>query len=201
MIQLLEQHFSPDKVEEGYSLCIEEGKDGARLSHSHVRQYHYVLQSLNLWRAIINDFFKLWYSSCSHYCSPQWVTYTHMHAAMPCRYLADEDLLDGANPYSLKDTGQGLQRKQNSPRIYNAMMEILQGTQQRMGHWVGSSVVHIGDATVPNALVFIDKYTQVLTAITAITRMHPAQIHRPLTCICTAGGPHSWADRQGARLR
>ena len=93
---------------------------------------------MTLWRAIISNFFKLW-------------------------YLSDQDLLDGSNPYSLKDTGQGLQRKQNSPRIHKAMQELISTTQHQMGagSWVGSSVVHIGDANVPNALIFIDKYTQV----------------------------------------
>ena len=53
--------------------------------------------------------------------------------------------------YRLMDTGQGLNRVQACPRILNKC-------QSELGGWVGSSVIHLGDRNVPNALMFIDKY-------------------------------------------
>ena len=56
---------------------------------------------------------------------------------------------------------QGLNRVQQAPSVSRAMHAVLHRCQQRLGTWVGSSVVHLGDHNVPNALMFIDKYTQV----------------------------------------
>lgn len=52
----------------------------------------------------------------------------------------------------------------STPAYHHRPQEILHKTQQRLGSWVGSSVIHLGDHNVPNALMFIDKYTQVCTA-------------------------------------
>ena len=42
------------------------------------------------------------------------------------------------------------------------MSHLLHQTQQEAGtSWVGLSVIHLGDRDVPNALIFIDKYTQI----------------------------------------
>ena len=135
VIDYLQHFFSPDKMEEGYSLSIVSGQDGSRLSHSHDRQYYFALQSLTLWRDIIDDMFRLW-------------------------AMAETDLLSDSVTYSLQDTGQGMQRVQQSPLTYKAMQQILFRVQGKVHKWVGSNVIHLGDHNVPNALTFIDKYTQ-----------------------------------------
>lgn len=75
--------------------------------------------------------------------------------------LAEEDLLSDSIAYRLRDTGQGLNRVQPSPKTSRLMHTILHKAQKSVGSWVGSSVIHMGDHNVPNALLFIDKYTQV----------------------------------------
>lgn len=74
--------------------------------------------------------------------------------------MAEEDLLKEGNSYRLTDTGQGLNRIQQAPNVGREIHRILHRCQQTLGSWVGSSVVHLGDHNVPNALMFIDKYTQ-----------------------------------------
>ncbi len=147
LIDMLQHHFSPssyDPADPTTCLAIAEGADGARLTHSHAAQYHYVLQSLCLWRDILDDFFRLW-------------------------SLAELDLVDvsgglglgRANPYTLAETGQGLHRLQPAPRTDRALRKIVQGVQSKASNWVGSAVIHLGDNNVPNAYHFIDKYNQV----------------------------------------
>eukprot|EP00048_Salpingoeca_helianthica_P016548 m.232915 g.232915 ORF g.232915 m.232915 type:complete len:585 (+) comp18912_c0_seq1:490-2244(+) len=134
MLALLRKFFRPDSFEEGYSLAITSGVEGARLTHDHERHFRFVEQSLTLWSEITDDMFRLW-------------------------WLAESDLLDPDSRYVLKDTGQGLQRVQQAPRVAVAMRKILHRIQKDT--WVGSHVIHLGDNNVPNALMFIDKYTQI----------------------------------------
>lgn len=136
MIAMLNKFFHPQVEEKSFSLGISLGMNGARLSHNHQRQFTYVSQTLMLWREIANDTFKLW-------------------------YLAESDLLCERNRYGLTNTGQGLNRVQQAPRVGKAMYDILATCQRKLGGWVGSSVVHLGDHNVPNALMFLDKYSQV----------------------------------------
>ena len=88
-------------------------------------QYHFVLQSLTLWRDIAHDMFKLW-------------------------MMCEGDLLDASNPYEQVDTGQGMHRLQQCPRTGKSMHRLLYDTQQRVERWVGSSVIHLGEKNVPN---------------------------------------------------
>ena len=137
MIELLQKHFSPTDISDPLSsLAITQGSEGARLSHSHSRQYTFVLQSLALWAEVMKDMLRLWHA-------------------------AETDLLDPLNPYVRTETGQGLQRVQKSPRLLKLMTDLLRRVQLRLGGWVGSSTIHLGDENVPNALMFIDKYLQV----------------------------------------
>eukprot|EP00434_Breviolum_minutum_P033342 symbB.v1.2.029502.t1/scaffold3238.1/size60479/3 len=91
---------------------------------------------MTLWREVLDNMFQLW-------------------------HIAEEDLLDDEQQYQLADTGQGYQRVQKSVRSVVAMQKILADVQRKVGGWVGSSIVHLGDHNVPNALMFIDKYIQV----------------------------------------
>ena len=75
--------------------------------------------------------------------------------------LSEQDLLSENVPYRLRDTGQGLNRVQAAPKTSRLMHSILHKAQKSVGSWVGSSVIHMGDHNVPNALLFIDKYTQI----------------------------------------
>lgn len=161
MLSHLRSNFSPESPENGFSLAIGGGgrsrfsysgrssfmygsgygssyfrTDSAKLSHDHSTHYTYVNQSLRLWKDIMQNMYKLWYK-------------------------ADQDLLSTASGYTLANTGQGLNRVQACPKVGGEMRAILGSVQRDCGAWVGLSVVHLGDRDVPNALMFIDKYTQV----------------------------------------
>ena len=133
MIEYLKKYFHPTKIlDSEFTLAIRSGSGGARLSHNHEKQYQYVLQSLSLWREVLHDMFKLW-----------------------C--FAEDDLLNDNNWYRLRDTGQGLNRVQGiylstlifphilaAPKVSRMMHTILNRAQQKVGCWVGSSVIHLG---------------------------------------------------------
>lgn len=135
MIKRLEDFFINSHESNTYSLGIRFGYGGARLSHNHEKQYQYVRQSLELWSHIMREMISLWSA-------------------------ADEDLFSPYK-YSLTSTGQGLNRVKACPTVFKKMHSILQECQSKCNGWVGSSAIHLGDHTVPNALFFLDKYTQV----------------------------------------
>lgn len=138
MLERLELFHQPE-IAEKYSIGIQYGRNGARLTHDHERQWHYVQQSLTLWSIIQREMVHLW-------------------------YLADIDLFDGSQ-YKLASTGHGLNRIKSCPTIYKEMHKIISECRSKTHTWIGSSVVHLGDDAVPNALFFLDKYTQVPTIL------------------------------------
>lgn len=86
--------------------------------------------------------------------------------------LADADLLDTRSDYRLCNTGQGLNRVQQCPRVAREMNNMLAKARSSCGGgWVGLSVVHLGDRDVPNALMFIDKYTQIPRILSAVAQV------------------------------
>lgn len=161
MLQYLEDSFDPQHAHKPYSLALTShprysnssnnssysrygfsayssgSREGPTLSHSHSEQYMFVWQSLRLWCKVMR----------------------HMHRLWVC---ADDDLLSTTTTYHLYNTGQGLNRVQSCPTVRKVMTNLLSQTQQEANAaWVGLSVIHLGDRDVPNALVFIDKYTQI----------------------------------------
>lgn len=82
-------------------------------------------------------------------------------------------MLDEDNHYRLRNTGQGLNRIQVEtgslllirlmlcdrwqacPRIGKCMYSILSHCQRKVGSWVGSSVIHLGDHNVPNGIAVL----------------------------------------------
>jgi len=132
----LNQYFKADGPTNDHDvLRIRVGLAGSRLSHDHNRQFKYVEQTLVFWKVILKNFYKLW-------------------------SLAEHDLLSERG-YTLRDTGQGLNRVQGAPLVSATVSKIVMAVKNEMGYWIGSDMVHLGDHSVPNALVFIDKYTQV----------------------------------------
>lgn len=176
MLGLLRHFFDGPGPAAKNELAILAGRGGARLSHGHTRQYAFVEQTLTLWREITHNLFGLW-----------------------C--VADADLLDSSNGYSLRNTGQGLHRVQQAPRVERAMANILRNVQAKTrSGWVGSSVIHIADSNVPNAYTFLVKYTHVqdlLMPILAVLESLPALARKDarVNNLIVDG----WGDVEGAR--
>lgn len=206
MIGYLKQHFHPTHPKDNKSsLAIRSGKGGARLSHDHSRQvtlllhcsraaklnpiaacvqYSYVLQSLTLWKLILNGATIVMSSAFETHAS------TDMFQLWS---LAEQDLLSPDITYRLRDTGQGLNRVQAAPKTSRMMHAVLHRAQQSIGDWVGSSVIHMGDHNVPNALMFIgtkkapSNLRHVLIPIRVFTDKY-SQIYRILLPICNVLG-------------
>ena len=128
------------------SIAISSGRGGSMLSHSHETQCQYVKESLTLWRIIQRDIFDFW--AC----------------------VEEDMVIDAKGRYRFCDTGQGFHRMLGAPKTYNRMQQAIQEAHSALGGWVGIKVVHLGDRDVPNALVFIDKYTIIPHLVTPVVQ-------------------------------
>ncbi|KAJ9451219.1 UPF0652 protein [Diplonema papillatum] len=151
MIELLKHYYHPQtgaalRTKSG-DISISHGHGGSKLAHSHAGHFQYVLESLTLWKCVLSDVFRLWSA-------------------------AEDDMLDSSSNYSMRNTGQGIHRMKSAPRTGRAMRGHIATAQSQMGgKWVGTQIVHLGDNDVPNALVFIDKYTQIPRMINPIVKV------------------------------
>lgn len=142
LMKWLEEDFKEESS--GMSLRIGSGRGGSCLTHSHQQQHQYVMESLTLWEIIHRDIFDFW--EC-----------------------VEKDMI-GASRYRFANTGQGYNRVCSAPNTGARMSSALSEAHNRMGGWVGIKVVHLGDQDVPNALVFIDKYTVIPSLLSPIVQ-------------------------------
>ena len=124
-------------------LSIKRGQQGSCLTHSHTQQYHFVRNTLVLWKIMNQNMNVLW-------------------AAV------EDDILNPSINYSFTNTGQGYHRLHTCPRTRDIAEKCLYEAKKQVGGWVGSDVIHLGDRDVPNALVFIDKYSQIALILSEI---------------------------------
>jgi hypothetical protein len=117
-----------------YALKISQRVGGSCLSQSHESHLKYVMEALTLWGIVQRDIFDFWQT-------------------------VEEDMILAGHAYRFCDTGQGFHRMSSGPETYSRIHAAIAEADKRMGGWVGSKVVHLGDRDVPNPLVFIDKYT------------------------------------------
>jgi hypothetical protein len=152
MIQYLKNYFHPTQPQDPKSsLAIRSGRNGARLSHDHSKQYAYVLQSLTLWREIL------------HGIGPSDLVVEMLMSTIDMFHLwslVEQDLLAETSLYRLRDTGQGLNRVQAAPKTSRMMHVILNRAQKSVGTWVGSSVIHMGELRSFSFLHRLDLITQ-----------------------------------------
>lgn len=146
LLSWLQRYFVNGDGSSVPSIKISRGRGGSCLSHDHETQCAYVKESLVLWKIIQRDIFDFW------------------------QCVEDDMVIDCNGSYRFCDTGQGFHRMLQAPKTYQRMQSALSEAHRTVGGWVGIKVVHLGDRDVPNALVFIDKYTIIPKMLTPVVQ-------------------------------